>query len=60
MPLQGLLQKWMVKLSAQLDPARRLLFGDACRAAIAVNERLPASQKSARGKKTAPVAALPA
>jgi hypothetical protein len=60
MPLQALLQNWLVKLSAQLDPARRLLFGDAFRAVIAVNDRLPAHQKSARGKKAAHAAALPA
>lgn len=60
MPLQALLQNWLIKLSAQFDPARRLLFGDTFRAAIAVNDRMPARQKSARGKKTSPAAALSA
>lgn len=59
-PLQGLLQNWLVNLSIQLDPARRLLFGDTFRAAVAVNDRAPARQKAARGKKVSSTAALPA
>ncbi|WP_038167478.1 hypothetical protein [Verrucomicrobium sp. BvORR106] len=60
MPLQALLHTWLVKVSAQFDPARRLLFGDTFRAAVAVNDRLPARQKSAKTKKPAPTAAMPA